>query len=66
MLAVMMLSGPDDEVGMCLTHDVFLRADMFLLSRVDNVTLLQDLHGVRLRLLVLQLHLNNKHAITST
>lgn len=33
---------------------------MFLLSSVDNVPLLQDFHGVRLHLLVLQLNLNNK------
>lgn len=51
---------PHNEVRVRQAHDVFLWADVFLLSRVDNVSLLQDFHGVRLHLLVLQLNLNNK------
>jgi len=45
-----------------LRHDVFLGANVFLLSRVHNVTLLQDLHGERLGLFALQLHLKEQQS----
>lgn len=45
---------------MRLGHDVFLRTDVFLLPRVDNVSFLQDFHGVCLHLLILQLNLNKQ------
>ena len=48
---------PDDEVGVSVGHDVFLRPDVLLLPRVHDMALLQDLHGKGLGLLVLQLHL---------
>lgn len=59
-MMMMLMCRPDDEVGVRLAHDAFLGANVFLLSRVDDVTLLQDLHGERLRPLALQLNLNNK------
>lgn len=61
-MMIEILCWPDDEVGVRLGHDVFLRADVFLLSCVDNVTFLQDLHSKRFRLLTLKLHLKkNRH-----
>ena len=48
---------PDNEVRMGLLHDEFLRADMLLLPRVHDVTLLQELHGKSLQLITLQLDL---------
>ncbi len=54
------LEVPDYKVWMCLLHDQFLRADVLLLSRVHNVTLLQDLHPKRLHLIALELHLTTK------
>ena len=54
------MSLPDNEVRVGLLHDEFLRADMLLLSRVHNVTLLQDLHGKRLHLITFQLNLSTQ------
>lgn len=45
---------------MRLLHDVFLRADVFLLPRVHDVALFQNLHGERFGLLTFELHLDGK------
>lgn len=48
---------PNNEVRVGLLHDELFRADVLLLSRVDNVSLLQDFHGERFVLVTLELNL---------
>jgi len=48
---------PHDEVRVRLLHDEFLWTNVLLLSRVDDVPLLQDLHGVGFVLVALELNL---------
>lgn len=52
---------PDDEVRVGLLHDEFLRTNVLLLSRVDDVPLLQDLHGKGFVFVALELNLQTRN-----
>lgn len=51
---------PNNEVRVGLLHDELLRTNVLLLSRIDNVPLLQDLHGEGFVLIALELNLRVK------
>lgn len=48
---------PDSKRTVGLHHDASLRQDVALLTRVQDVTLFQDLHGKGTAVIVLQLYL---------
>jgi len=48
---------PGDEIGLTLKHDGLLVHNVFLLTRVDNVNLLQLLHRVRARVVLAEAYL---------
>lgn len=48
---------PNNEVRVGLLHDELFWANVLLLSRVDNVPLLEDFHGKRFVLITLELNL---------
>ena len=48
---------PGNKVAMTVEHNALLVHDVLLLTRFDNVNLLQLLHGVRLRRVGADLHL---------
>lgn len=51
---------PHYEVGMCPLHDLLLRADVLLLSRIHNVAFLENLHGKGFGFFTFQLDLKEK------
>lgn len=51
---------PHNEVRVGLLHDEFLWTNVLLLSSVDNVPLLQDLHGKGFVLITLELNLQRE------
>jgi len=48
---------PDSKRTVGFHHDASLRQDVSLLTRVQDVTLFQDLHGKGATVIILQLHL---------
>lgn len=60
---------PNNEIRVGLLHDKFLRANVLLLSCVNNVSLLQDLHGEGFVLVAFKLNLQwekvKGHVLTS-
>lgn len=54
-------SVPHYEVGMRPLHDLLLRADVLLLSRIHDVAFLENLHGEGFGFFTFQLDLQEKH-----